>query len=326
MSVRELNSTANAALAYSGSATVIIPTYNRVDTLLTCLRRLEGQSFKDFEVVLVDDGSSDGTAAVVEDYLKTTPLRMRFVRQSNGGPAKARNAAIALAGGRISIMIGDDIFASPEFVANHVRLHEEHPETGAAGLGLTRWSSDGQRLTPFMRWMDEGGLQFSYGELLAGTRADWRHFYTSNLSLKTELLKANLFDERFRVYGMEDMELGYRLEQRAGLQMHFLPGAEAEHVHPTTFARCCRRMYAVGWSTQMFHRLWPEHAPGAGSRVRRAVREALLRVPWMLAPLTALTDKLTERWCPNPLMQPLLDWSFAAGYRSGERKGDGGAW
>ena len=190
---------------------VVVPTYNRPDVLRLCLRHLERQTWTDFEVVVVDDGSSPATREAVEAHAAAGPLALRFVRQENSGPARARNLAVSLLRSEVCLLIGDDILAHPELVERHLALHRRDPRPHVAGLGWTRWSESGQTVTPFMRWLDADGLQFAYGDLLRGAAPTWRHFYTSNLSLKTGQLRKHPFNESFRKAAMEDMELAYRM-------------------------------------------------------------------------------------------------------------------
>lgn len=296
---------------------IVIPTYNRAQALRICLEHLEKQSWTDFEVIVVDDGSTDSTPQQMEQYLSKGALRLRYFRQENSGPARARNFAISLTQSPLCLIIGDDIFASTDFVKTHLRFHQENPDLYVAGLGLTRWSESGQTVTPFMRWLDESGTQFSYHDLLAGTAPNWKHFYTSNLSLKMEVLRENPFNETFTraAWFMEDLELGYRLEVRHGLKVIFLPQALAHHLHPTDFRGTCRRMFGVGLSMQIFHQLWPEHRPITNSSLLRTIKGVLLRNQWLVSPLIPLVSGLTRVWCPNPLMRRLLAYHFAAGYR-----------
>lgn len=155
---------------------IVIPTHNRCAVLLECLAHLEKQTFKDFEVVVVDDGSSDDTAVKLAAYQARSPLCMRYVSQANSGPAKARNVGISLLSSPVCLMLGDDIFASPTLLEMHLQFHQHNPEIKVAGLGMIRWSASGQKVTRFMRWLDEADLQFSYPRLLAGAKPGWANF------------------------------------------------------------------------------------------------------------------------------------------------------
>jgi len=293
---------------------VIIPTHNRSDVLLSCLKHLERQSSTDFEVIVVDDGSTDSTPRLLEEYRRQTPLHLRLVRKENGGPASARNLAITMLKSPICLMIGDDILASSTLVSAHLQLHQQQPGIQVAALGLTRWSDTGQTVTKFMRWLDDSGMQFAYNDLLRGVPPDWKHFYTSNLSLKTRCLQENPFNESFTRAAMEDIELGYRLYVKHGLEIMFLPQAFASHWHPTNFRQACRRAFGVGLSSRMFHEIWPEHRPVQQNSLRHAVRDLLFRNPSFLRPLTAAADALTRLWCPNPLMRGVLNLYSALGH------------
>src|SRR6267378_524730 len=96
---------------------VVIPTYNRLDMLLRVLDALERQAdAPEFEVIVVDDGSTDGTASTVA---KRAGDRLLFRSQPNGGPGNARNHGVTLASGRVVVFIGDDTVPEPTFLAEH---------------------------------------------------------------------------------------------------------------------------------------------------------------------------------------------------------------
>jgi glycosyltransferase involved in cell wall biosynthesis len=294
---------------------IVIPTHNRCSALLTCLAHLENQTFRDFEVIVVDDGSSDTTQQQMEAYQANTSLCLQYVRQENSGPAKARNLGISMLSSPVCLMLGDDIFPSSALIQLHVQLHQSQPDLRLVGLGLTRWATTGQKVTPFMRWLDEANLQFSYPLLIAGAKPDWRHFYTSNLSVKTELLRQFTFNENFPYAAMEDMELAYRIERSIGLDVRFLPEAVADHLHPTTFLQACRRMVRVGYSFGFFYELWPEQQPHPLGR-RQAAMEMFARSPLLLKLLTHTTDLLSKAVFPNPLISFVLYCHFEAGLQS----------
>ena len=294
---------------------IVIPTYNRKDHLLESLRHLERQSWKDFEVLVIDDGSTDGTAEAVASYQQNAPFPLRYLHQANLGPATGRNRAISQMRAPICILIGDDIFVSPEFVRIHLDLHRTNPETEAVALGLTRWSERGQKVTRFMRWVGWYGVQFDYAGLMAGEPPDWRHFYTSNLSFKTEYLTRNRFHEGFPRAAMEDIELGYRLAARHGLRMHFLPDAVADHLHPTTFEATCRRMQDAGEGAYVFGELWPEHRRDAPRHLaKRALLRILTEQRIVMPLLTRVASLSSALVCPNPLMRKVLSLHARIGY------------
>ena len=237
---------------------VIIPTFNRAPILALCLEHLEKQTDQDFNVIIVDDGSSDDTPLLLDRFQKISPLHLTILRQSNSGPAKGRNLAVQSARSPLCIMIGDDILAAPSFVERHRQLHHEYPSEFTVGLGLTRWDTHHQHITPLMDWLEN--VQFSYRELEAGARPDWRYLYTSNLSFKTKLFRDCPFNEHFRFAAFEDMELGYRLESAGKLALIYCPQAFANHVHPTSFLDACHRMQKVGYSEAQFLVAHPDAA------------------------------------------------------------------
>jgi hypothetical protein len=113
------------------------------------------------------------------------------------------------------------------------------------------------RLTPFLRYINEYGLQFGYALIDEPEQVPFNFFYTSNVSLPRALLLAEPFDLGFPHAAWEDVELAYRLGRR-GLTMVYEPRAETAHLHPTDFARFCRRQEKAGESAVVFFRLHPE--------------------------------------------------------------------
>jgi glycosyltransferase involved in cell wall biosynthesis len=235
---------------------VVIPTHNRLEALaevLAALVRQEGAP--PFEVVVVDDGSTDGTA----DWLRSRDfaLPLRVLTQENRGPAAARNTGVAVAAGRWVAFLGDDTVPAVGWLAAHRAAHRRHGDPPAlAVLGYTGWHPR-MRLTPFLRYINEHGLQFGYA--LIGDREDvpFNFFYTSNISLPRDLLLAEPFDLRFPYAAWEDIEVSYRLKKR-GLRMIYEPAAEVAHDHPTDLARFAVRQERAGYCAVVFYRLHPE--------------------------------------------------------------------
>ena len=212
---------------------VVIPTYNRVAELRRVLTAFEAQRPSDlpFEVVVVDDGSDDATPATLASW-RSNRFQLRSAGQPNGGPARARNRALAMASGTLVLFGGDDIEPHPDLVTEHVREHDRRGDERAAVLGLTRWP-DGAELTSTMRHIDgPGGQQFSYAVFRDGGEYDFRHFYTSNVSLRRDLLalEPTGFSTDFPAAAFEDAELAYRLARR-GMRIFYRASALAWHHH-----------------------------------------------------------------------------------------------
>jgi|GEM_PF-380692 len=226
---------------------VIIPSFNRSAVLRKCLEALSRQdcALAEFEVIVVDDGSSDGTGAAVAE-LSAAGMVVRYLRQENRGPASARNRGIREAAGEVILFIGDDIICPPDLAARHIAFHRGHPDAAAALLGRVAWSPE-IRVTPFMRWLGESEYQFDFFRLAAGDADPARYFYTANVSLKRSFLESRrlFFDEDFRRAAFEDMELGARLKNE-GLALRYDPHCLAWHYHATSLAAACARMRVVG--------------------------------------------------------------------------------
>lgn len=245
---------------------VVIPTYNRSQILLECIEALYKQSvsIKDYEVIIVDDGSTDNTATVVKNLRKFHP-NLYYHFQKNQGQGVARNNAIKKAKGKVIVLIGDDIIATHDFLFEHQKLHYAHPEENSAVLGFTAWHPKLQ-INSFMRWMTDGstvlgkfgGHQFAYEKLQGKEQADFNFFYTSNISLKRSLLNKFSFDQSFSGYGWEDIELGYRLSKEANLKIYYNASAIAYHDHFMTEDSLKGRMIAIGKSAWTIHRKYPE--------------------------------------------------------------------
>ena len=117
---------------------VVIPTFNRNDKLLECLGSLEVQSYPhtDFEVIVVDDGSSDGTQAMVESFAARSQMRVCCLQQAHAGPSAARNAGAAKAAGAIIAFTEDDVVPESRWLECAARYFQD-PAT-AAMEGRTR--------------------------------------------------------------------------------------------------------------------------------------------------------------------------------------------
>ena len=239
---------------------VIIPTHNRAATLRRVLAAYEAQEPRelDFEVVVVDDGSTDGTAELLASW-RPDRYRLRFAVEPNRGPAAARNRALKLAAGALVLFTGDDVEPAPDLLHQHLAGHRERADPAAAILGLTRWG-EGAETTATMRHVDgPGAQQFSYHYMADGSEYDFRHLYTSNVSLARSLLdrEPSYFSTDFPAAAFEDAELGYRLSKH-GLKIFYRAAAQAFHHHRYDAPGFFRRQRRCGEMAALLYRKFPE--------------------------------------------------------------------
>src|SRR5690349_20573388 len=155
---------------------IVLPTFNRRPRLVRVLAALDKQTVAPgtFEVVVVDDGSTDDTA----QWLAKTAVNgytLRHLRQDNAGPAKARNRGVSEARGELILFIDDDVEPTPELVAEHLATHAE-PDVVALGplASLDHYSQ------PWVAW-EQAKLEAQYAAMLRGDyEPTFRQFWTGN--------------------------------------------------------------------------------------------------------------------------------------------------
>jgi peptidoglycan/xylan/chitin deacetylase (PgdA/CDA1 family)/glycosyltransferase involved in cell wall biosynthesis len=200
-------------------ASIIIPTYNRAERLRACLEALcRSTAMTNFEVVVVVDGSTDGTREMLASF--RAPYLLRVIYQSNAGQCAALNSGARAAQGRICIFLDDDIIASPKLVAEHLQLHAGRDQVvGVGQMALTLPANADW----FARWFAQDWNDH-YARLNEGThRPDWEDCYGGNFSVaRAEFLNVGGFAVDLpRAY---DNELAYRLKRR-GCSFVYLPHA-----------------------------------------------------------------------------------------------------
>ncbi|HZR84469.1 MAG TPA: glycosyltransferase [Candidatus Binatia bacterium] len=314
---------------------VVIPTHDRRDILRKTLLAFASQTVDPdrFEVIVVDDGSSDDTAAMVEAWRGGA---VRLLRQPHLGANAARNVGIRSARAPIVLLTGDDMIPGPGLVETHLRFHERNPDELAAVLGHIDWSPE-LEVTPFMELIvsPAGGQQFSFHTIADGV-ASHRVFYSSNVSLKRSLLlrQAVIFDEDFVEAAYDDTELGYRLEKQ-GLRLRYEPSALTYHHHPVDVARFARRQRSAGRMAVVYARKHPEHthalrvseaerlgpglAPELLDRALAAAEEAERPDRSKLATLYLGAQETFETYYVRTILHPLyrhvLDLAYLCGIR-----------
>lgn len=244
---------------------IVLPTYNRSsllrETLEICAARRGGV---ELEFVVIDDGSTDNTAAVLSELSeKIEHLVWRTI--PNGGPGQARNLGVSLATHEVVLFLGDDLQPlNDDFFETHARLHSIHPSNRFAVLGKCIWPEHKNHSVNFTmaHIQGHGGEQFGYADLTPHSFIDYRFFYTANVSLKKSVISdwiADGFKKEFTFAAYEDAELAYRLsKQTGGFAIYYDPTSVGGHIHPYTVDSFISRQLAAGMMAHTFEDLHPE--------------------------------------------------------------------
>ncbi len=224
-----------AATPHEGppEVTVLLACHDRSDVIQECLEGFARQCVPrgTFELVVIDDGSTDGTREMVESLVLPVPLRL--FTQDNAGACAARNRGLPHARGRLVLFVNDDTIPFPDTVRRHLEAHAELDDERAIVLGTFEQSSEACE-NALVRMLERTDFVFGYGgfqpdDVLAGV-----HFYTCNISVPRAAVQAlGGFDESFPLYA-EDTDYGVRL-QALGYRIHFRPEARSIHRHVPRF-------------------------------------------------------------------------------------------
>lgn len=273
---------------------VVIPTFNRCERLALVLDRLAAQHLSAdgspfaFEVIVVADGCTDGTAAMLDERDPPFPLVSRA--QSNAGPAAARNVGIAEARADVIVFIDDDVMPEPGCLAAHIVHHRAGDDIVVIGPMLTPQDIE---QTPWVRW-EQHQLEKQYRRFEEQPVAHARQFYTGNASARTRVLRSvGGFDISLR--RSEDVELAFRLDE-AEQTFVFEPNAEAYHHADRSFESWYAMAYDYGVNNVA---------------MGRSRRPEVLDLIGVFYGRRHVLQRLLIRWVlPRPRLAEACRWSF----------------
>lgn len=292
---------------------VIIPTFNNCPILRKVLQSLllQQKVGKDFEVIVLDDGSEDDTGRMVGGMAAISAVPIRYEWQRNRGVSAARNRALTLAEGKYSLLLGDDIIPAPDLIWCHLSTHERYPSGRNVVIGRVTWP-DGMPVSPFMEWLDQTEFQFPYNKITRTEDIDFRYFYASNASLPTESLRRNPFQETLP-YLFEDTELACRLNED-GHRFFFNPEAIGYHEHPREFLTFEQRQYLAGRSLWTAFNINPRLRKYIPTPRRRPMRQLRIFLRGVALPIFSPFDgrRIREKYWRGRLNRALARGYFTA--------------
>lgn len=218
------------------TVSIVIINWNGKEHLARCLASLEAQTYRDFEVIVVDNGSADGSVAFLRERYPTVHL---ICNDRNLGFARANNQGIAVARGRYIVILNNDSQTEPQWLEALVSAAERHPEIGAfAPLVLFNDRRDTVDSAGLTISVLGHGVQNLLGERVERVAEVHEVFGVSGTAalFRRELLQdVGLFDEDYFAY-YEDVDLAWRARLR-GWRARLVPEAIVYHAHSATLGR-----------------------------------------------------------------------------------------
>jgi len=232
-------------------ASVIIPAYNSERHIAACLEALLGQEYPPvyYEILVVDDGSTDCTEAVVARY-QNASIRLRYFKQANQGPAAARNLGARHAAGEILLFTDSDCVPEPDWLAQMLKPFDKNP-----GISAVKGAYKTRQTSPVALFAQ---LEFEerYHKLSQHAEIDFVDTYAA--AIKTDVfLGIGGFDTSFPKANNEDVELSYRMA-RHGHRIVFNPLAIVYHHHPDTLFKYLKTKFGRAYWRMAVYRSFPE--------------------------------------------------------------------
>lgn len=273
---------------------VVILCHNQLEHTRACLASIEECTPEPHEVILVDNGSTDGTEGFLREYAASRPHVRVVVNATNRGFAAGNNQGLALARGEFVLLLNNDTVVTPGWLGRMLSVLKAHPATGL--VGPTSNYVSGLQLVPGCRYGDRAGLE-SFAAAWAAEHAG-QSIRTTRLvgfcllSRREVIERIGGLDERFGTGNFEDDDFCLRAAQ-AGYEARIAVDAFVHHTGSQTF-KGARIDYEASMQTnwQVFKAKWGiaiDTPLGAGYQVR-------LHAPELAQPLVPLPDlSLTHR-------------------------------
>lgn len=235
------------------SVSVVIPCYNAEKSIIRTLEALDRQTARGFEVVIVDDGSADGTVSVVRSY-KPRNYRLVVLAERHRGPAAQRNRGVEKAAGSIILFTDSDCVPDKSWFSEMIRLFEDESVVGVSGTYRTL------NTDKIIARFEGYEIEKRHLRLARQERIDFVGSFSAGYR-KNIFRKFGGFSTEFKTADAEDPELSFKIAE-AGNKMVFSPKAVVAHPHVSTFGKFWKQKFSRGYWRVLLYRKHPEKMKG----------------------------------------------------------------
>ncbi len=222
---------------------VVVCSYNGARTIRETLEHLARLRYPSYEVIVVDDGSTDRTSRIAAEF------DVRLIRTPNRGLSRARNVGLAAASGEIVAYLDDDAFPDPDWLTFLAASFRDTDHVGVGGPNVP--PADESLVARCVARAPGGPIHV----LLSDTEAE--HLPGCNMAFRAEALRAiDGFDPQFRAAG-DDVDVCWRLQEQ-GWTLGFNPAAVVWHRRRDSVTGYWRQQRGYGRAEAMLERKWPE--------------------------------------------------------------------
>jgi glycosyltransferase involved in cell wall biosynthesis len=218
---------------------VIIPAYNEEKTLPNCLKSVLNQNFSDYEIIVINNNSTDNTEKIIKELMKNHK-KLRYVFEKNKGRGFARNKGILAAKGEIILMTDSDCIVPNNWIKEMIKPIINENESIVMGF-------EKDLIKNFWTLYNQKAIQRFFGYIRNGKYIN--HIDTKNISLKTHLAKKILFDPNLK--NCEDFD--FYLRVRDNMKIRFLPDLRVGHFHKSNMIKTIKLQFNRGyWVYQIY--------------------------------------------------------------------------
>lgn len=279
-------------MKYSLNASIIIPNYNRANALIQTLSALSEQNVSpsSFEVIVVDDGSTDGSVARVRDMV--LPFTLKILEQSNQGPGAARNRGTEIAESDLLVFLDADMIPAPDLLKGYMAMFNQYPRAIIIG-----------RQTPWPKAYTKRFIQI-YSSSLASdlgpisSEVEFHALASGNFGVDRQSFQAlQGFDEN--LWMNEDVDLGFRAS-KAGIKILYNPTCKGFHNHPKSPDQIFSQIQKSAWWTASMIKKHPEMSG------QIPVYRIIDPICWRNDPFNLIVGKVLTRLISKPFFLTLL--------------------